>query len=81
MFRTTRRYSLVTLTVCAGLLGAAAPAVAHPAPFLVDGPFSAKAPSGVVTDNKDPDKLSARHANSLSDALVAADFEYKEITG
>src|SRR5688572_9188660 len=46
MIRITRRHSLATLTVLAGLLGAAAPALAAPAPFLVDGPFSAKAPSG-----------------------------------
>lgn len=119
MFRITRRRSLVTLTVLAGLLGAAAPAVAAPAPFLVDGPFSAQAHSGarwgetqagrhsvtaptgtsfvvdgpliveptrvarsgIVTDNKDPDKRSADHANNLSGALVAADFYYKEATG
>jgi hypothetical protein len=45
MFRITRRHSLATLTVLAGLFSAAGPAVAAPAPFLVDGPFSAKAPS------------------------------------
>ena len=119
MFRITRRHSLVTLTVFAGLLGSAAPAVADPAPFLVDGPFSAKAPSdsnwretpadrhgaaaptrtsfvvdgpltveptradsrAVVTDIRDPGKLSARDANHLSGALVAADFDYKEAAG
>ena len=46
MIRITRRRSLATLTVVAGLFGAAAPAFAAPAPFVVDGPFTAKAPSG-----------------------------------
>jgi hypothetical protein len=57
--------SLATLGVIAGLLAVAGPASGSAAKPSGSG--------GIVTDNKDPDKVSG--------ALVAADFDYKEATG
>ena len=66
MLRITRRHSLATLTVLAGLFGAAAPAVAAPAPFLVDGPYSAKAPSGYSWgENQIPPAVTAPSGSSF----------------
>lgn len=74
MFAINLQRPLVTFAVIAGLLAVAGPASASTIP---DGERSLVT-GGIVTDNKDPDKIWTDPTTSAPGAVVAADFNYSE---